>query len=106
LKWYPDGGTSQKKKKPSHPSSSSINVPVNHVLTTILVDTGAAISLIHEPTLSQMQHKPVIPCSLKEVHFANSGFISLLGLVTLTVQVNHIHCKKNRSATKPSKKVR
>ncbi|CAF4670856.1 unnamed protein product, partial [Rotaria magnacalcarata] len=80
-----------KKKKPSpSSSSSSIHVPVNHVPTTILVDTGAAISLIHEQTLSNMQHKPITPCSLKEVHTANSGFISLLGIVNLTVQINHL----------------
>lgn len=63
---------------------------MNHVLTTVLVDTGAAISLIHESILSKMQHKPISPCSLTEVHTANSGFISLLGIVNLTVQVNHI----------------
>ncbi|CAF4590121.1 unnamed protein product, partial [Rotaria socialis] len=88
---YPDGNTSTKKKKPSpSSSSSSIHVPVNHVPTTILVDTGAAISLIHEQALSNMQHKPITPCSLKEVHTANSGFISLLGIVNLTVQINHL----------------
>ncbi len=65
-------------------------MPVNHVPLTILVDTGAAISLIHDKALSNMQHKPIIPCSLKEVHTANSGFISLLGIVPLTVQINHI----------------
>ncbi|CAF3599838.1 unnamed protein product [Rotaria socialis] len=37
-----------------------------------------------------MQHKPITPCSLKEVHTANSGFISLLGIVNLTVQINHL----------------
>ncbi|CAF1009431.1 unnamed protein product [Rotaria sp. Silwood1] len=89
--WYQDGGTSTKKKKPSLPLSlSSIHVPVNHVSTTILVDTSAAISLIHDKTLSNMQHQPIMPCSLKEVHNANSGFISLLGIVKLTVQIHHL----------------
>jgi len=37
-----------------------------------------------------MQHKLIVPCSLKEVHTANSGFISLLGIVNLTVQINRI----------------
>jgi hypothetical protein len=92
LKRYQDGGTSTKKKKPSLSStSSSIHVPVNHVPTKILVDTGAAISLIHDNTLSTMRHKPIVPCSLKEVHTANSGFISLLGIVKLTVLINHLH---------------
>ncbi|CAF5052317.1 unnamed protein product, partial [Rotaria sp. Silwood1] len=31
-----------------------------------------------------------MPCSLKEVHNANSGFISLLGIVKLTVQIHHL----------------
>jgi len=90
VKRYRDGDTSTKNKKPSLPSSSSIHVPINHVLTTVLVDTGATISLIHETTLSKMKHKPIVPCLLKEVHTANSGFLSLLGIVNLTVQVNHI----------------
>jgi hypothetical protein len=46
--------------------------------------------LIQDKTLSNMQHKLIVPCSLKEVHTANSGFISLLGIVNLTVQINHI----------------
>jgi transposase InsO family protein len=91
LKRYQDGGTSRKKKKPSPLYSSSIEVPVNNIITKVLVDTGAAISLIHETTLKRMQHKPIDPCSLKEVHTANSGFISLIGLVHLNVQVNYLH---------------
>ncbi|CAF3667002.1 unnamed protein product [Rotaria sp. Silwood1] len=31
-----------------------------------------------------------MPCSLKEVHTVNSGFISLLGIVKLTVQIHHL----------------
>ncbi|CAF3479922.1 unnamed protein product [Rotaria sp. Silwood1] len=31
-----------------------------------------------------------MPCSLKEVHTANSGFISLLGIVKLPVQIHHL----------------
>ena len=92
LKRYPDGNTSTTTQTPSYFSfSSSIQVPVNHVPTTILVDTGAAISLIHENTLSQMQHSPITPCSLTEVHTANSGFMSLIGLVKLMVKLNHIN---------------
>ncbi|CAF3667057.1 unnamed protein product [Rotaria sp. Silwood1] len=65
----------------------------------MLVDTGAAISLIHEKQLSNMQHKPVAPCSLKEVHTANSGFISLLGIVKLTVRINHLDTYVNAYVT-------
>ncbi|CAF3937474.1 unnamed protein product, partial [Rotaria sp. Silwood1] len=65
-------------------------VPVNNYITKVLVDTGAAISLIHEQTLQCMQHYPITSCSLKEVHTANSGFISLVGLVNLNVKINHI----------------
>jgi len=83
LKRYRDNGTSRKKKKPSSFYSSSIEVPVNNIITKVLVDTDAAISLIHEITLQLMQHKPIDPCSLKEVHTANSVFISLIGLVHL-----------------------
>ena len=90
LRRYRDGGTSRKIKKPSSPYSSSIEVPVNNIITKVLVDTGAAISLIHEETLQLMKHKPVVPCPLQEVHTANSGFISLIGLVNLTVKINHV----------------
>ncbi|CAF3711733.1 unnamed protein product [Rotaria socialis] len=38
-----------------------------------------------------MKHKPIDACSLKEVHTANSEFISLIGLVHLNVQVNHLN---------------
>lgn len=55
-----------------------------------MIDTGASISLIHDQPLQQMCHDPVYPCSLKEVHTANSGFISLLGMVRLYVQINDI----------------
>ena len=37
-----------------------------------------------------MQHDPIYPCSLKEVHTANSGFLSLLGMVRLHVRINDI----------------
>ncbi|CAF4137442.1 unnamed protein product [Adineta steineri] len=37
-----------------------------------------------------MQHTPITPCSLKEVHTANCGFISLIGIVKLNVQIHHI----------------
>ncbi|CAF4129789.1 unnamed protein product [Rotaria sordida] len=87
---YRDGDTSSKKKNPSSSYSSSIQVPVNNTLTKVLVDTGAAISLIHEETLQQMQHQPIYPSSLKEVHTANSGFLSLVGLVKLNVRINYI----------------
>lgn len=92
LKEYRDGDISSDSRNPSFrsPSSSSIQVPVNNVLTTVLVDTGAAISLIDEATLSTMSHASIAPCSLKEVHTANSGFLSLLGLVQLTVCINHV----------------
>ena len=100
LRRYRDGDTSIKKKKPSFPCSSSIEIPVNNILTKVLVDTGAAISLIHEPTLQFMQHQSMYPCSLTEVHTANSGFISLLGLVTLTVQINHIYTKVDAYVTR------
>ncbi|CAF2777563.1 unnamed protein product [Rotaria sp. Silwood2] len=85
-----NGGTSWIKKKPSSSHSSSINVPVNNYITNVLVDTGAAISLINERTLQCIQHYPITSCSLKEIHTANSGFISLLGLVNLNVKINHI----------------
>jgi transposase InsO family protein len=90
VKRYRDGNTSSTKKKPLTLHSSSIQVPVNHVSTKVLIDTGAAISLIHETSLKLMQHKPIVPCSLKEVHTANSGFISLIGLVKLNVKINYI----------------
>ena len=61
-----------KKKKPSPLCSSSIEVPVNNIITKVLVDTGAAISLIHETALQSMKHKPIDACSLKEVHTANT----------------------------------
>ncbi|CAF2224972.1 unnamed protein product [Rotaria magnacalcarata] len=38
-----------------------------------------------------MKHKTITSSSLQEVHTANSGFIVLLGLVNLTVRINHIH---------------
>ncbi|CAF4518486.1 unnamed protein product, partial [Rotaria magnacalcarata] len=85
-----DGDTSWNTKKPSSLHSSSIKVPVNNLITKVLVDTGATLSLIQEQTLKRMKHSPMISCSLKEVHTANSGFISLLGLVNLTVKINHI----------------
>lgn len=88
---YQDGDTSTKKIKPSVPYSSSIKVPVNNVITQVLVDTGAAISLIHEETLKLMQHDPIVAGTLDEVHTANSGFINLIGLVRLNVQINHIN---------------
>lgn len=88
---YSDGNTSLSHQTPSRPfSSSSIHVPVNNVLITVLVDTGAAISLINADTLSRMKHSPVAPTSLKEVHTANSGFLALTGLVHLTVTINHM----------------
>ncbi|CAF4208079.1 unnamed protein product, partial [Adineta steineri] len=62
-------------------------------------DTGAAISLIHHQTLSTMQHTPIIPCSLKEVHTANCGFISLTGIVKLNVQIQHIHTQVDAYVT-------
>ncbi|CAF4504816.1 unnamed protein product, partial [Rotaria sp. Silwood2] len=89
-----DGDTSWIKKTPSSSYlssySSSIKVPVNNYITKVLVDTGAALSLIHEKTLQCMRHYSITSCSLKEVHTANSGFISLLGLVNLKVKINHI----------------
>jgi hypothetical protein len=100
LKRYRDGDTSTKKKKPSPPYSSSINVPVNHIITKVLVDTGATISLIHESTLKSMHHKSIHPCSLTEVHTANSGFISLIGLVNLTVQINHLSTRVDAYVTR------
>ncbi|CAF4870227.1 unnamed protein product, partial [Rotaria sp. Silwood2] len=39
--------------------SSSIAVSVNNIITKVLVDTRAAISLIHETALQPMQHKPI-----------------------------------------------
>jgi hypothetical protein len=48
------------------------------------------MSLIHESSLHGMQHSPIIPCSLKEVHTANSGFLSLIGMVSLKLEINHI----------------
>ena len=70
-------------------SSSSIKVSVNDILTEVLVDTGATISLIHEDVLNRMAHDLPVPCSLKEVHTANCGFISLTGLVKLNVSIGH-----------------
>ncbi|CAF2061737.1 unnamed protein product [Rotaria magnacalcarata] len=61
----------------------------------VLVNAGAAISLIHETTLHNMKHKPIDTCSLKEVHIANGGFISLIGLVHLNVQLNHFNTGVN-----------
>jgi hypothetical protein len=87
LRRYQDGGTSRKTKKPSLCSSSSIHVLVNHVPIKVLVDTGAAISLIHAKTLSTMTYTPVVPLSLTDIHTANSGFLSLIGLVKLTVRI-------------------
>ncbi|CAF4637942.1 unnamed protein product, partial [Rotaria magnacalcarata] len=46
-----DGDTSWNKKKPSSLHSSSIKVPVNNLITKVLVDTGATLSLIQEQTL-------------------------------------------------------
>ncbi|CAF4738552.1 unnamed protein product [Rotaria socialis] len=66
----------------------------------ILVDTGAAISLIHDNTLSTMRHKPIVSCSLNEVHTANSGFISLLGIVKLTGQINHLDTQVDAYVTR------
>ncbi|CAF1112147.1 unnamed protein product [Rotaria magnacalcarata] len=84
-----------KKKKSSPLCSSSIEVPVNNIVIKVLVNTGAAISLIHETTLHNMKHKPIDTCSLKEVHIANGGFISLIGLVHLNVQLNHFNTGVN-----------
>ena len=76
----------------NHPRShsSSINVPVNQLPIQVLIDTGAFISLIDRQTLQQMPHDPIYRCSLKEVHTGNSDFISLLDMVCLHVQINHI----------------
>jgi hypothetical protein len=38
-----------------------------------------------------MKHNPIVPCTLKEIHTANGGFLSLLSLIELTVHINHIH---------------
>ncbi|CAM4939939.1 unnamed protein product [Rotaria socialis] len=38
-----------------------------------------------------MKHKTITSSSLQEVHTANSGFLVLIGLVNLTVQINHIY---------------
>ncbi|CAF1594273.1 unnamed protein product, partial [Adineta steineri] len=46
-----------------------------------------------------MQHTPIIPCSLKEVHTANCGFISLIGIVKLNVQIQHIHTQVDAYVT-------
>ena len=84
---YSDGNISSPLRNPSPFHSSSIEVLVNHIPTRILVDTGAAISLIHEDTLRSMQFVTVRTCSLKEVHTANSGFLSLSGLVSLDISI-------------------
>ena len=88
---YHDGDTSVSKKNPSPLSSSSIEVFVNDVLTEVLVDTGASISLINSNLLDRMAHDSIVPCSLKEVHTANCGFISLVGLIKLDILIGHVH---------------
>ena len=88
---YRGGDISVRKKKPSPLSSSSIEVPVNNVLTKVLVDTGASISLIHAEVLHRMTHEPLVSSSLTEVHTANCGFISLLGLVKLNIPIGQVN---------------
>jgi hypothetical protein len=88
---YRGGDISVRKKKPSPLSSSSIEVPVNNVLTKVLVDTGASISLIHAEVLHRMTHEPLVSSSLTEVHTANCGFISLLGIVKLNIPIGQFN---------------
>ena len=88
---YVDGHISTVLAKPSpYLSSSSVHVLVNNVLLTVLIDTGASISLIHTDALAKMNHISINPCSMTTAHTANSGFISLVGLVKLQVKINQL----------------
>ena len=87
-----DGPVSSTPSNPSTTSSfsSSVRIFVNNVLTEVLIDTGASISLIQLELLDRLIHDPIRPCSLTDAHTANSGFLSLLGIVQLQIQINHL----------------
>ena len=71
-----------------------INIEANNRPTNAIIDTGSAISIIHQNFLKTIEHKDFKP-SQKQCHTANSTSLNIIGKIEIEVKVKYIPTRIN-----------